>query len=77
MNDAEAAYGKVKAIAEARNDRGWLAAAYGNLGIVYKTRGDLGQAEAMYKKALALFYEIGASARAQKVQQWLEALNKQ
>ena len=39
-----------------------MAAAYGNLGAVYQMRGDLTQAEAMYRKALTLFQEIGATS---------------
>ena len=35
-----------------------LANTYCNLGIVYKTRGDLNEAEAMYRKSLALFEEL-------------------
>jgi tetratricopeptide (TPR) repeat protein len=65
------------AIDEALGLKEGMAKAYGNLGNAYRTRGDLGQTEAMYKKALALFAEVGASAQAQQVQQLLEALNKQ
>jgi tetratricopeptide (TPR) repeat protein len=40
----------------------------GNLGNVYRTRGELDKAEAMYKKALALFQELGATPQVEQVQ---------
>ncbi|WP_004175344.1 tetratricopeptide repeat protein [Nitrosospira lacus] len=77
LNYAEAAYGKVKAIAESQGDRERLATAYGNLGNVYQIRGDLAQAEAMYRKSLGLFRELGATTRAQQVQGLLDAIAKE
>jgi tetratricopeptide (TPR) repeat protein len=77
LGQAEPMHKKALDIHEALGHKEGMADNYGNLGVVYQTRGDLGQAEAMYKKALVLFYEVGASAKAQQVQQWLEALNKQ
>ena len=59
LKDAEAAYQRVLALGEKRNDQSWIAIAYGNLGNVYRIRGELAQAEAMYHKSLALNEALG------------------
>ena len=59
LEKAEAAYQRVLALSEKRNDQSWIAAAYGNLGILYQIRGELAQAEAMYQKSLALNEALG------------------
>ncbi|SFO38731.1 tetratricopeptide repeat protein [Nitrosospira briensis] len=59
LNQAEAAYEKVKTIAESQGDQQGLAVAYFNLGTVYQTRGDLAQAETMYRQALAIDEALG------------------
>ena len=59
LEDAEAAYQRVLALGEKRNDQSLVAIAYGNLGIVYGIRGELEQAEAMYLKSLALDEALG------------------
>ena len=46
-----------------------MAHAYKNLGSVYDIRGDLEQAEAMYKKSLALFQEIGAAPQVKHIRE--------
>jgi len=60
LDEAEAAYRKVKTLGESKNDEPLIAVASGNLGLVYQTRGDLAKAEAMYQKALALDEALGS-----------------
>ena len=57
---AEDAYRKVLALAEAHQDKEKQAWALGNLGIVYRTRGDLDKAEEMHRKALELDQALGS-----------------
>ena len=59
LKDAEAAYQRVLALGEKRNNQGWIAAAYTNLGNIYYTRGELEQTEAMYQKSLAIEKALG------------------
>ena len=59
LDEAEAAYLKVKASGEAKDNQALIATAYGNLGIIYRIRGDLDQAEAMSKKGLAIEKALG------------------
>ena len=59
LKDAEAAYQRVLALGEKRNDQSWIANAYTNLGILYQIRGELEQAEAMYCKSLILEEALG------------------
>lgn len=54
LAQAEAAFRKVLALAEAHQDKEKQAWAYGNLGNVYNTRGELDKAEQMHKKALEI-----------------------
>ncbi len=70
-------YQKALAITEALGYKEVMASNYTNLGNVYRTRGELEQAEPMYKKALALFQEIGATPLVKKVQGLLADLNNQ
>jgi len=60
LTQAEAAYRKVLALGNSRQDRETQAVAYGNLGIVYSTRGELGKAEEMHRKALAINEALGS-----------------
>ena len=69
----KAAYRKVLALGEARQDKEKQAIALGNLGNVYQTRGELDKAEAAWQKSLSLFQEMG-HPNAKKVQQWLDKL---
>jgi tetratricopeptide (TPR) repeat protein len=59
LAQAEEAYRKVLALAEAHQDKEWQAKAIGNLGIVAYTRGELDKAEEMYGKGLALNEALG------------------
>jgi len=52
-----------------------MANQYGNLGNIYQTRGDLDEAEAMYRKALGLFRDVGAVLQVKHVQGLLEGLS--
>jgi protein O-GlcNAc transferase len=54
-----------------------MAGNYYNLGDVYKHRGDLTQAEAMYRQALILFQEMGATPFIEKVRALLDELRVQ
>ncbi|MCI5116049.1 MAG: tetratricopeptide repeat protein [Candidatus Electrothrix sp. AW1] len=56
---AEEAFRKVLALAEAHQDQEKQAAALGNLGLVYQTRGELDKAEEMYRKGLELDKALG------------------
>jgi tetratricopeptide (TPR) repeat protein len=67
LKEAGATQLKALELDEALGSQEGMAADYGNLGIVYEDRGDLVQAEAMYKKALALYTEVGSTARRTKV----------
>jgi tetratricopeptide (TPR) repeat protein len=71
------AYRKVLTRGEAMKDGGLLTSAYGNLGNVYQIRGDLDQAEAMYRKSLALFQEIRAAPEVKQVQELLLTLHEE
>ncbi len=59
------AWAAVKALVllEASGHKENMANIYGNFGIAYRIRGDLEQAEAMYRKSLALFQDIGGAPR--------------
>ncbi|MDZ4262128.1 MAG: tetratricopeptide repeat protein [Pseudomonadota bacterium] len=59
LAQAEAMFERCQELAQAAEDREWLAASYGNLGIVYRTQGDLDQAEAMHLKSLELDEALG------------------
>ncbi len=59
LAQAEAMYERCQELAQAADDRSWLAASYGNLGTVYQRRGDLAQAEVMYHKSLAICEALG------------------
>ena len=59
---------------EALGSKDGMAAAYGNLGGVHQMRGDLPQAAAMYKKSVALFQRVGATAQVQQLQELLDKL---
>jgi tetratricopeptide (TPR) repeat protein len=52
-----------------------MAGDYSNLGQVYRIRGDLEQAEAMYRQALTLFREIGATPQVEEVKELLQVLH--
>jgi tetratricopeptide (TPR) repeat protein len=67
-------YNKALALSEELGRKEGMANNYGNLGNVYQTRGDLEQAEAAWKKSLALFQEIGVTPMVERVQSWLDAL---
>jgi tetratricopeptide (TPR) repeat protein len=56
---AEEAFRKVLALAEAQQDNKWQAKAISNLGILYRTRGDLDRAEEMFRKGLELNQALG------------------
>jgi Tfp pilus assembly protein PilF len=58
-------------------DKEGMAKSYLSLGLVYSTQGDLTQAEAMYRKALALFQKIGATLHIEHVQELMRALYSQ
>ncbi|WP_417916678.1 tetratricopeptide repeat protein [Candidatus Electronema sp. JC] len=60
LTQAEEAFRKVLALAEARQDKEKQAWALGNLGNVYRTRGELDKAEEMYRKVLALHQSLGS-----------------
>jgi tetratricopeptide (TPR) repeat protein len=60
LAQAEKAYRKVLALAEAHQDKKKQAWAYGNLGNVYYTRGDLDKAKEMYRKALEINEALGS-----------------
>jgi hypothetical protein len=49
---------------------------YGNLGLLYCTRGELDQAEAIFKKSLALFEEIGMKDKVERVRGMLASLRE-
>lgn len=57
LGEAEKACEAILAIAETDSHR---AVGYGNLGNVFRTRGDLEEAEAMYRKALAINESLGS-----------------
>lgn len=59
LAEAEAAYERVLAIAEDREDTSWVAVATGNLGLIHHTRGDLTAAEVMHNKSLVINQELG------------------
>ncbi|MGR0480550.1 MAG: tetratricopeptide repeat protein [Candidatus Electronema sp. V4] len=59
LTQAEEAYRKVLALAEAHQNKQEQAMAFGNLGLVYRTRGELDKAEEMHRKALALNQALG------------------
>jgi tetratricopeptide (TPR) repeat protein len=59
LAQAEEAYRKVLALAEAHQNQEEQAWAVGNLGLVYKIRGELDKAEEMHRKALALDEALG------------------
>ena len=71
---AEAMQKKALQVDEALGNKDGMANDYGNLGMVYQIRGDPVQAETMQKKSLALFQEVGAAAKVQKIQGVLAAL---
>jgi protein O-GlcNAc transferase len=54
-----------------------MAKAYNNLGAVYQTRKDLAQAEAMYRQALTLSQEIGATLLIEQARTSLDRLHVQ
>jgi tetratricopeptide (TPR) repeat protein len=60
LDEAEAAYHKVKDFGEAKHDQALIGVASGNLGLIYRIRGDLEQAEAMYRKALSINEALGS-----------------
>ena len=59
LTQAEEAYHKVQALAEAHQDKKIQANAYIGLGLVYDTRGELDKAEEMYRKGLELDEALG------------------
>ncbi len=54
-----------------------MANQYSNLGNLYATRGDLDAAEAMWKKSLAVFQELGIISKVQMIQGFLLDLEKE
>ena len=51
-----------------------MASEYGNLGTIYNTRGDLEQAYEYWRKALALYEEIGARPMIEQLQSLLDEI---
>ncbi|MEO5338675.1 MAG: hypothetical protein H7841_17590 [Magnetospirillum sp. WYHS-4] len=49
-----------------------MAKQYGNLGLIHQTRGDLGQACGLWRKAVALFAEMGAKPTETQVRGWMK-----
>jgi tetratricopeptide (TPR) repeat protein len=70
-------YRKQLVLEEVVGRKDGMASAYTNLGNMYGRQGDLDQAEALYRKALTLFQEIGAFAQVEQVQKSLRILRAQ
>jgi tetratricopeptide (TPR) repeat protein len=54
LNEAEAAYEKIKILAQSQGNQQWLAIAYGNLGNVHQIRGNFVQAQSLFTLSLAI-----------------------
>lgn len=76
LDQAEDAYRKAVTLGKANGDKETIARGTRTLGLIYETRGEHARAEAMFKKSLALFKEIGAAPRVKEVQTSLDTLNK-
>ncbi len=53
-----------------------MAAEYSNLGSVYEKRGDIGKAREYWEKALGLYKKIGMPHMVEKVEGWIEGIEK-
>ena len=76
LDQAEAMHRKSLALNEDLGSKEGMASQFGNLGQVYKMRSELDQAKAYWREALALFREIGARPMIERVQSWLDDVEK-
>jgi tetratricopeptide (TPR) repeat protein len=54
-----------------------MASSYANLGLICHTRGDLDQAREYLEKAVELFKKVGMKPETEKVQGWIDGLDRQ
>lgn len=76
LDEAEEMYEKVLEIEERLGRPDSIANAYGNLGLVYQERGDNKKAKEYWEKALALFKKIGMPREVEKMEGWIETIDK-
>jgi tetratricopeptide (TPR) repeat protein len=76
MDKAEELYKKALDIDMKLSHLEGMARHYSNLATIYETRGDLDKAREYWEKALELFKKIGMSHMVEKVQKWIDDIEK-
>ena len=76
LENAEHMYKKALDLSKQLGSKQGQANQYGNLGIIYRTRGDKAKAKEYWQNALDLYKQVGIGHMTEKIQSWLDTLDK-